>query len=108
MSKEKEYCYISGKISPLTKEQVRPKFEQAEREVIALGYIPVSPLNNGVDNDIWIDNMAACLIQMKSCQAVYFLRDYLDNSDGAFIEATAAAHEKKEMIYQPEKPSVSC
>lgn len=97
---KKEYCYISGKISPLTKEQVRPKFEQAEKEVIALGYIPVSPLNNGVDNDNWIDNMASCLIQMKPCKAVYFLMDYLDSSDGALIERITAVHEKKEMIYQ--------
>lgn len=106
MSKEKEYCYISGKISPLSKEEVRPKFEQAEKEVIALGYIPVSPLNNGVDDDNWIDNIAACLIQMKPCKAVYFLRDYLNASDGASIELITAVHEKKEMIYQPQNTSL--
>lgn len=106
MSKKK--CYISGKISPLSKEQVRPKFEQAEKEVIALGYIPVSPLKNGVAAEDWINNMIGCLIQMKTCEAVYFLKDYLDNSDGAFIEATVAAHEKMEMIYQPENSTVSC
>lgn len=98
---KKKCCYISGKISPLTKEQVRQKFEKAEQEVIALGYTPVSPLDNGVTNDEWIDNMAACLLQMKHCKSVYFLRDYLDASDGAVIESIAAAHEKKEMIYQP-------
>lgn len=104
MSKEKEYCYISGKISPLTKEQVREKFEIAEKEVRVLGYIPVSPLNNGVDDDNWIDNIAACLVQMKPCKAVYFLRDFLDDSDGAFIEATTAQHEKKLIILQSKNP----
>ena len=103
VNKEKEKCYISGKISPLSKEEVRPKFEQAEKEVRALGYIPISPLNNGVDDNKWLDNIICCLIQMRPCSAVYFLRDYLDCSDGATIENVVAAHERMSMIYQPEK-----
>lgn len=104
---KKKYCYISGKISGLPLEEVKAKFEEAEKEVIKLGYKAINPTKNGVESENWGDHMVEDVRNLNRSQAVYFLRDW-EKSSGALIEHQFAVNSGKLMIYQPEKPSVSC
>lgn len=104
---KKKYCYISGKITGLPLEEVKAKFEEAEKEVIKLGYKPINPTKNGVDSDKWGDHMVEDVKSLNKCEAVYFLSDWEDSA-GATVEHIFAVNTGKKMIYQPEKSSVSC
>ncbi|MBP1631189.1 MAG: ATPase involved in replication initiation [Bacteroidetes bacterium] len=96
----KPKCYISGKISGLDFAEVKEKFARAEKEVRALGYIPINPLKNGVKTEAWGDHLTKDIADLNCGQAVYFLTDWED-SDGAKIEHIFSANSKKKMIYQP-------
>lgn len=93
-------CYISGKISGLEFSEVKEKFAKAEKEVKELGYLPINPLKNGVETNMWGDHMAEDIANLNRCDIVYFLTDW-EESDGAKIEHIFAANSKKKMIYQP-------
>ena len=99
-TKKQGMCYISGKITGLPLDEVREKFGQAEKEVSKLGYVGVSPLNNGIDDDAeWGDHIVEDIKMLNRCSAVYFLTNWQD-SEGAKIEHTFARNAKKKMIYQ--------
>lgn len=102
---KKKYCYISGKITGLPVEEVMAKFEEAEKEVIKLGYMPINPTKNGVDSKEWGDHMVEDIRNLNKCNGVYFLRDW-EQSSGALIEHQFAVNSGKKMIYQPEKSSL--
>ena len=89
--------YISGAISNLPREDVRIKFERAEKSIIAAGFTPVSPLNNGVDPEAtWEDHMSVDLPTLLRCDAVLFLNDW-QTSRGARVELAVASEAKKRM-----------
>lgn len=100
LKSKRKYCYISGKISGLPMEEVKTKFAEAEKSVIAIGYIPINPTKNGVESDNWGDHMVEDVKSLNKCEAVYFLSDW-EESAGAAVEHIFAVNTAKKMIYQP-------
>lgn len=92
--------YICGKISGLHVNDVRQKFEQAEKLIIEQGYIPVNPTKNGLPhNKPWEQHMALDIILLMGCDAIYLLADWED-SRGARIEKAIAELLNKELIFE--------
>ncbi len=93
-------CYISGKITGLPLQEVRDKFARAKEDVMKMGYIPVSPLENGLpDSAEWIDHMEADIRLLMGCEAIYLLPDWRE-SVGARIEACMAEELRIDKIHQ--------
>lgn len=92
--------YICGKISGLHVDEVRQKFEQAEKLIIEQGHIPVNPTKNGLShNASWEQHMALDITLLMGCDAIYLLPDWED-SRGARIEKNIAKLTGKEMIFE--------
>jgi hypothetical protein len=83
-------CYIAGKISDLEEQVYKANFKAAKSQVIAMCYIPVSPIelphNHGKN---WEEFMKEDIIAMLQCDAVFALDNY-HQSKGAVIEVTLA------------------
>ena len=94
-------CYIAGKISTLPEAEYTANFEQGEREVHALGMVPVSPLklDHSVHDAEWVSYMKTDLRAMLECDCVYALRDW-GFSKGAKIEIHLAISLGIEIVYQ--------
>ncbi len=93
-------CYIAGFIGNLPVEEYTANFEQAEKEVIAMGFIPVSPLklphNHGKS---WGEYMKEDLIAMLQCDAVY-AQNNIRFSPGGMIEIETAMKVGIDVIHQ--------
>jgi len=82
--------YISGKISGLPFDEVKAKFERAERKLARLGYEPVNPLNNGLTvDDSWAAHMVKDIETLFTCEGILLLEDW-QQSKGARIEKNIA------------------
>jgi hypothetical protein len=84
--------YISGRISGLTPEEVRVKFNRAQEKLYhsCPGMIAVNPLNLHDDLDkSWEDLMAKDLAELLRCEMIYMLPDW-HQSRGARIEYAVA------------------
>ena len=93
-------CYIAGKITDLTEQQWTTNFETAKKEVIALGYDPVSPVElKHEHNKTWNEFMREDLIAMLNCTAVYACDNYRE-SKGASIEVELADRLGFQILYQ--------
>lgn len=94
--------YICGKISGLPTEQVKAKFNMAEKQVEAFGHEPVNPLKNGLDDSFpWERHLVVDLETLIcECDGIYLLTDWED-SPGARIEEKVAQETGKEMFFQP-------
>ena len=78
--------YISGAIGELPYDQVKEKFESAEKMLQARGHQTVNPLNNGLSfSDPWERHIAKDLILLAECDAIYLLPCWQD-SVGAKVE----------------------
>jgi DNA-binding MarR family transcriptional regulator len=92
--------YISGKITGLPLEEVKEKFEKAEKILIAQGYEVVNPTRNGIpESEPWDVHVAFDIVAMLGCSAVYLLQDW-PYSKGATIEKSVAEIAGKEIIYE--------
>lgn len=90
MEDVKKKCYIAGKIGDLKPEEYQERFAQAEKEVMALGFDPVSPLKLPHKHGrSWAEYMREDLTAMLQCDAVYALSNSGD-SRGATIEIELA------------------
>lgn len=78
-------CFISGKITGLTIDQVAIEFQKAEAEVAALGFVPVNPIKFvpvGLD---YFKQMQMCYDKIDECEAIYMIHNFRDSS-GALSE----------------------
>lgn len=95
----KKKAYISGKITGM-EEKARELFDQAEKEVISLGYEPINPMKLNHTHDLtWEAYMKQDIKALCDCDVIYLLRNYSD-SRGALLELAIANELKLEVIYQ--------
>jgi hypothetical protein len=91
-------CYISGAITD--SKGYKEKFAKAEKEVKAMGMIPVNPVVLPHKHDMsWQSYMKEAIKAMLECDCVYMLRDCIQ-SKGAMIEFDLAKHLYMEIHYQ--------
>lgn len=96
-------CYIAGKIGDLPKDQYEANFEAAEREVIALGFVPVSPLKLPHEHGrTWKEYMVEDLKALLDCDAVYAQHN-VRFSPGGMIEINTANSVGITVIHQQPK-----
>lgn len=87
---DKKKVYISGMISGMPLQYVKEKFSNAAIDLKKAGYVPINPLDNGLDEkETWGNHMKADLKLMLDCDMVYLLPDWM-NSKGATIEKNLA------------------
>jgi hypothetical protein len=92
--------YISGKISGLPENEVKEKFDKAEREMLERGYEVVNPLKKAIPYSAsWQIHIAIDIILLMGCDAIYLLSDWI-YSRGASLEQKIAETTGKEIIYQ--------
>lgn len=96
MKTANKVVYIAGPITGV--DNYREIFAQAEEDLAAIGYIPLSPahLPLGLTNEQYARIDTAML---DSADAVLFLLNWED-SKGATLEHTYAKYTKKPIIYQ--------
>jgi hypothetical protein len=93
-------CYIAGYIGNLPVDEYTKNFEEAKKEVIELGYDPVSPLDLAHDHGkSWGEYMREDLKAMLACHSLYALRNWR-LSPGAKIEINTAVSVGLHIIHQ--------
>jgi len=93
-------CYIAGKITGLPESEYKANFEAAKKEVEALGYIPVSPVDLPHDHDMtWESYMKEGMVAMMGCEVIFMIKNWLQ-SPGATIEFETAYNLNYSIIYQ--------
>lgn len=99
-NEEMKKCYIAGKIGDLPETIYKLNFENAKKEVEALGFIPISPVdlphNHG---KTYTEYMQEDLISMFDCEVVYCLRNWR-HSLGATCEINLATFLGKKVIHK--------
>ena len=94
-------CYIAGKIGGLSEIEWRHNFEEAKKEVLAMGMQPVSPVDLPHEhNQTWGDYMREDLTAMLACEYLYAQRNWR-HSPGAEIEIQLALAVGIHIIHQP-------
>lgn len=94
-------CYIAGKIGDLPEAEYKANFEQAKKEVIAMGCEPISPVDLRHDySRTWCAYMREDLIALLGCDQIYCLRNWRQ-SPGATIEINIALQVGLHIIHQP-------
>lgn len=78
--------YISAPINGYDLNERKRFFEQKEEEIKALGYIPVSPMRNGVPYDAPVsEHFKADLKLLLDCDEVWFYGN-INESKGCLLE----------------------
>lgn len=98
-----EQMYISGKITGLPYDEAFKKFERAEKDVEALGYIAVNPMKLCPNNPDWTweDCMAVDLAALLKCKGIYMLHDW-GSSKGARCEHGLSQNLGISIVFAPE------
>ena len=92
--------YISGPISGLKFSVVERGFADAAADFDARGWLPVNPLRNGLPmTAAWEQHLAADIIELIKCRAIYMLRGWKD-SHGARLEHAIAKKCDLQIIYE--------
>jgi hypothetical protein len=92
--------YISGPISGLNPSEVSKSFAEAEKWLKRQGFVPVSPLNNGLpESATYTEHMLRDLQMLSECDEVYMLEGW-ENSRGCRMEIAEAASLKKTIKFQ--------
>lgn len=93
-------CYIAGKIGNLPEAEYKLNFENAKREVLEMGFHPVSPVDLPHDHDKTYESyMCEDIVALCGCHAVYVLRNWR-HSPGAQEEVRIATFVGKTIIHQ--------
>lgn len=96
-------CYIAGKIGGLSELEYKTNFEVAKREVEALGYEAISPVDlPHKHNKTWCSYMREDIVALMACDYLYTLRNWR-HSPGAVIEVQTATLIGINVIHQPER-----
>jgi chromosomal replication initiation ATPase DnaA len=92
--------YISGKITGLSLQDMKEKFQSAQDLLEEVGFEVVNPLNNGLSiNDDWKKHLIRDIENLLPCDAIYLLDNWMD-STGASIEYDMALRMKKDVWFE--------
>jgi hypothetical protein len=93
--------YISGKISGLDYQEAFKKFEEAEKDVIQFGGVPVNPMKICGNNPDWTweDYMDKDLAALLRCEGIYMLNNW-GASKGARVEYAVAKELGLTIVFQ--------
>lgn len=88
--------YIAGPITGT--DDFKERFEAAEKHLWKMGAIPMhsAGLPQGFDHAQYLH---ICFAMIDVCEAVYFLKNYMD-SEGSLREFNYAATKRKQLIYE--------
>jgi len=87
---KKKKIYIAGKVTGEDMAKCTMKFGNAQKEIEALGFEAVNPLEVvGSFQVTWEEAMKKCIKALIDCDAVYFLEDFRKSS-GAMYEREIA------------------
>ncbi len=91
--------YISGKISGIEL-KAQELFVLAEYEILALGYIPLNPMNLIHNHNLsWEEYMKIDIRALMECDGIYMLKNWRE-SIGASVEHDLAEKLNYKIIYQ--------
>lgn len=91
--------YVSGKITGIESE-AEALFEQAEKECIEMGYIPINPMKLNHNHDkSWTAYMREDIVAMMGCESIYMMNNWKE-SNGAKVERELAIKLEFEILYQ--------
>jgi hypothetical protein len=92
--------YISGRITGLSLQEAKEKFQSAQDLLEGLGFEVVNPLHNGlsISND-WKKQMVCDIENFLPCNAIYLLDNWMD-SLGASIEYDMALRMKMDILFE--------
>ena len=87
---EKKRVYISGPISGYDMEERHEAFGRVAEMLKDLGYLPISPMNNGLpDDSSREEHMMVDLAMLMTCEYIYQMRGWTE-SKGAVLETLVA------------------
>ena len=93
-------CYIAGKIGDFPEKEFKQNFEKAKKEVILLGFEPISPVDLPHEHGkSWCEYIREDLKAMLDCHSVYALRNWRQ-SPGATVEINLALSVGLNIIHQ--------
>lgn len=96
----KKKVYISGPISGFDMEERKEAFKKAEKILKRKGFIPVNPLENGLDEkEPWILHMKADIKMLLECDAIYLMTGWR-YSRGCRIEYNIAVNIGFKLIFE--------
>lgn len=82
----KKKIYIAGKVTGEPKHLTALKFAMAKKEIEALGFEAINPIEVVGDwNATWDVAMRKCILALMGCEAIVLLPDWVD-SKGAKLE----------------------
>lgn len=91
--------YISGKMTGLSRERIRRKFEAAAHYIFEQGDTPVNPAQLGITQLDYEDYMKIDFALIDICDSVYMMNDW-EESPGAIRELHYALSQGKGVIYE--------
>jgi len=88
-NKDWVFCYISGKVTGLTPEEVKLKFAITEAQMIQKGTACFNPSTHIKPDCDWKQAMKLCIAILPMCDFIYMQKDWR-SSDGAKKERDIA------------------
>lgn len=87
---EKKRVYISGPIGGYDMEERHEAFGRVKEMLMELGYVPISPMDNGLpDDSTREEHMNVDLALLMTCEYIYLMWGWTD-SKGAVLETLVA------------------
>lgn len=91
--------FISGNTSG-RESQARREYASAKKIIESRGHDAVNPFENGLrDSDPWEQHLAAHIISLMQCDALYLLPDWEKSRDAALMNVIARCTGKKIFTY---------
>jgi len=98
----KKVCFISGPVTGHDYEEVKKRFNDAEKELLDKGYLVVNPVSFVPAGTAWYEAMNLCIEQLHKCNVIYFLNGWFYSS-GSIYELDVATSMGIERMFQDKK-----
>jgi len=86
-----DYVYICGKVTGLPRREALVNFTAAEQRLRGMSYKTINPMVIVPETASWNMAMRLCIIEMmKHCNKIFYLDNWLEDSEGSRIENSLA------------------